>query len=78
MSLSVVSDRPATLSPGDRWLKVTDVMSRTSLSRSTIYGLMDSGRLKSVKVLGARRIAESALAEFMASFDGAGDITSKE
>lgn len=60
---------------GERWLKVhPEATSRTGLSRTTLYGFMDVGRLRSIKVGGARRIPESALNEFMASFNGNGDV----
>lgn len=72
MPSTVMSDLPTTTQAGERWLRISAVMHATSLSRSTIYSLMESGKLKSIKVGGARRIAASALAEFMASF-GDGD-----
>ncbi len=68
MSSTFTSDLPTTTQTSERWLRISAVMQATSLSRSTIYSLMESGRLKSIKVGGARRIAASALAEFMASF----------
>lgn len=37
-------------------LKVGQVAQRWSISRSSVYELMDSGRLASVKILAARRI----------------------
>lgn len=57
-----------------RWLKVSDVAKITNMGRTKIYELMDAGSLKSLKVGGSRRITESALAEFMASYDGNGHI----
>ena len=68
MPSTVLSDLRATTQASERWLRISAVMQTTSLSRSTIYSLMESGRLKSIKVGGARRIAASALDEFMASF----------
>ena len=59
----------------DRWLRVTDAMRITSLGRSSIYQQMELGNLRSVKCGGARRIPESALREFMAKYDGSGEIT---
>lgn len=68
MASTVISDLPTGIQTSERWLRISAVMQATSLSRTTIYALMDSGKLKSIKVGGARRIAASALAEFMASF----------
>lgn len=60
----------------ERWLRVhPDVTGITNLSRTTIYGYLDRGLLKSKKIGGSRRISESALAEFMARFDGNGEVT---
>lgn len=69
MASDVTSIPPTTMQTGERWLRIGAVMQATSLSRSTIYSQMESGKLKSIKVGGARRIAASALAEFMASFE---------
>jgi len=44
---------------------VTDVMSRTGLCRATIYNLINSGRLKSVKVGTRRLVPVSALHELL-------------
>ena len=68
MASTVMSEQSATIQASERWLRISAVMQATSLSRSTIYSLMESGKLKSIKVGGARRIAASALAEFMESF----------
>ena len=68
MSSTVMPAPHTTNHTSERWLRISVAMQATSLSRSTIYSLMDSGKLKSIKVGGARRIAASALAEFMASF----------
>jgi excisionase family DNA binding protein len=69
MASTVTSDLPAATQTGERWLRIRDVMQATSLSRSTIYSLMESEKLKSIKVGGARRISASALAEFMRACD---------
>jgi excisionase family DNA binding protein len=42
------------------------------LGRSTVYQLIGSGALRSVKVGGARRVSATALAEFVAGLDMAG------
>ena len=78
MPSTVMSDLPATTPTGERWLRISAVMQVTSLSRSTIYSLMEVGQLKSIKVGGARRIAASALAEFMASFSSDAKSTGAE
>jgi excisionase family DNA binding protein len=44
---------------------IKDVMSRTRLSRSKVYGELDSGRLKSVKVGRRRLITESQLVDYI-------------
>ena len=60
---------------GEVWLRVhPDCTRRTSLSRTTLYDAMNRGLLKSKKVGGRRVIPESSLAEFMASFDGTGEV----
>ncbi len=48
-------------------LTAEDVAERTNLGRSTIYALLKSGELKSVKVGRARRIPAAALDEFIAN-----------
>jgi excisionase family DNA binding protein len=47
-------------------LRPDDVARELRLSRASVYNLMRSGRLASVKVLGARRIRRSDLADFVA------------
>ncbi|MDR3660854.1 MAG: helix-turn-helix domain-containing protein [Mycobacterium sp.] len=44
---------------------IKDVMTKTNLSRSTIYGEMGSGRLRSVKVGRRRLVPESALIDYI-------------
>lgn len=58
----------------EKWYRVTEVMDLTGLGRTFLYHIMDKGLLRSIKVGGARRIPESALAEFQARFDGSGQI----
>ena len=70
-------ERPETTTQ-ERWHRIVPtVTTRTSLSRSTIYAAIESGRLRSVKIGGSRRVAESALREFMSSFDGSGEIEAR-
>lgn len=58
----------------ENWYSPAQVMRITSFGRTFIYGEMEAGRLRSVKARGGRRIPESALAEWQASFDGAGEV----
>jgi excisionase family DNA binding protein len=50
-------------------LKINDVCVRTSLSRSTIYREIESGRLRAVKRGKSIRVTETALADFIASLE---------
>jgi excisionase family DNA binding protein len=50
---------------------IKDIVARSGLSRSTIYGEMDSGRLQSVKVGSRRLIPESAFIDFIDNLIGA-------
>lgn len=58
----------------ERWYSPAQVMAITSFGRTFIYSEMEAGRLRSVKARGGRRIPESALAEWQASFDGSGNV----
>lgn len=54
----------------DRLLRVAEVMRRLSISRSALYALLNSGRIRSVRMPGSgtrfhRRIPESAVTEFV-------------
>jgi excisionase family DNA binding protein len=49
-----------------RFYRVPDLMRRWSLGRSTIYGLMDAGKLRSVRIGTARRIPIESVHEFEA------------
>jgi excisionase family DNA binding protein len=48
-----------------RLINIKEVVAVTNLSRSTVYGEMDSGRLRSVKVGRRRLIPESALIDYI-------------
>lgn len=64
----------ATAGTGNRveqWFTVPMVMEKTGFKKSFIYAEMESGRLRSVKAGGGRRIPESALADWQQSFNGA-------
>lgn len=57
---------------GKRNLKIEEGASYLGLGRSKVYELIASGRLKSLKIDGARRIPVSAIEEFLAAQDGSG------
>lgn len=48
---------------------VQAVMSRLGVGRSTVFELMASGRLRSVKVGKRRLVSEAALCEFITELD---------
>jgi excisionase family DNA binding protein len=48
---------------------VEDVMKRLGLGRSTLYALMASGQLRSVKVGRRRLISESAIIDFIEALE---------
>jgi excisionase family DNA binding protein len=52
--------------------QIPAAMARLSIGRSTIYNLMDSGALRSVKVGKRRLIPESAIAEFISQLEADG------
>jgi excisionase family DNA binding protein len=54
---------------GDRLLKVTEVMERTSLSKSTIYRLMQEEKLQCVRIGKSIRFKESDLRRFINSLE---------
>ena len=58
----------------EKWYRVKEASEVTGFGRSFLYERMATGELKSRKVHGARRIPESALAEFQARFDGSGEV----
>lgn len=62
---------PETPKTAEQWFTVAKVTEITSLGRSFLYEEMTAGRLRSKKVKGSRRIAESDLAEWQAKFNGA-------
>lgn len=62
----------------EQWHTVKQVMAITAFGRTFLHGEMESGRLKSKKVGGARRISASALAEWQASFDGSGEVNHED
>ena len=57
---------------GKRNLRITEAAQILGLSRSKVYELIGSGRLKSIKLDAARRVPVAALTEFLASLDGSG------
>lgn len=54
--------------------RVTDLVKRWSLGRSTIYQLLDSGTIRSVKIGASRRVPASAVAEFESRLAAKGNI----
>jgi excisionase family DNA binding protein len=58
--------------PLDQWLSLHDVCERTKMGPTFIRNEMASGRLKSIRVGRARRIAASDLQNYMRSFNGSG------
>ena len=52
--------------PDDELLTVPEVMTRLKVSRSTLYGLIRTGELQSVKVGRSRRFPPSAVRAFVA------------
>jgi excisionase family DNA binding protein len=53
----------------DRLLKLTEVMERTSLSKSTIYRLMQEEKLQCVRIGKSIRFKESDLRRFINSLE---------
>ncbi len=51
----------------DRLIALPEVKDRLSLSRSAIYRLIESGALPAIKIGGATRFSEAAIADFIAS-----------
>jgi excisionase family DNA binding protein len=49
--------------------KIPDVCETTNLSRSAVYALIRSGRLKSVSIGRARRVSEKSLREFLTELE---------
>jgi excisionase family DNA binding protein len=55
--------------PSMRLYRVAEAMKLLSVSRTTLYALMDSGRLRSVKEGRARRIPGTAIADYIARLE---------
>jgi excisionase family DNA binding protein len=47
-------------------LRAEEIAEVLGIGRSTVYDLMRTGRLRSVKIGGCRRVSTGALAEFVA------------
>jgi excisionase family DNA binding protein len=66
---------PETQASNDmRLYKVTEAMDMLRLSRSVIYELIRSGRLRSVKEGSARRIPASAIADYIALLEREAEV----
>jgi excisionase family DNA binding protein len=50
----------------NRLNQIEDVMARLNVGRSTVFGLLASGQLRSVKIGRRRLIPEQALLDFIA------------
>lgn len=48
-----------------RLLTVPEIQQRTQLSRSSVYKLLATGALESIKIGGARRVPEDALEAYI-------------
>ena len=55
-------------------LRIAEAATVLGLGKSKVYELIASGRLRSVKIDGARRIPSAAIDEFMARFNATGEI----
>ena len=51
---------------------VKDVMARLKVGRSTVFGLIDTGQLRSVKIGRRRLVPETALIEFVENLSSGG------
>lgn len=69
---------PETPTTAEQWFTVAKVAEITSMGRTFLYEEMSAGRLRSKKVGGSRRIAESELVEWQARFNGTGKQTEHE
>jgi excisionase family DNA binding protein len=67
-------DVEQSLAPTARLNSVETIMERLCVGRSTVYQLLGSGKLRSVKVGKRRLIPESAVVDFIENLDaGAAD-----
>lgn len=57
--------------PGPRLHPIPVVQDRLSLSRSSVFLLIGSGELRSVKVAGRRLVPEQAIIDFITKLDSA-------
>jgi excisionase family DNA binding protein len=48
-------------------VKLTDVMSRTGLSKASVYRVINAGQLKTVKIGRSVRVTENELSRFINS-----------
>ncbi|WP_395109426.1 helix-turn-helix domain-containing protein [Actinomadura sp. SCN-SB] len=60
-----MSEQPPNVPPSMRLFKVEDVMAMLSLGRNTVFELIRTGRLRSVKEGRSRLIPGSAIAEYI-------------
>ncbi|MFG1857021.1 helix-turn-helix domain-containing protein [Actinomadura geliboluensis] len=70
MTAPNTTDAPtADAPPAMRLYRVREAMALLSVSRTTLYALMDSGALRSVTVGRARRIPGTAIADYIARLE---------
>jgi excisionase family DNA binding protein len=53
--------------------QIEDIMRRLRVGRSTVFGLLASGELRSVKIGRRRLVPESALVDYIAGLDEQGN-----
>lgn len=63
----------ATTTAGPRLNPVATAMDRLGVSRSTVFELIASGELRSVKIGHRRLVSDAAIAEFIARLECVGD-----
>lgn len=51
---------------------IPDTIDRLGVSRTTVYRLIASGELRSVKVRGRHLVSDAAIAEYVAHLEGSG------
>ncbi|WP_395109213.1 helix-turn-helix domain-containing protein [Actinomadura sp. SCN-SB] len=61
--------------PAMRLYNVTDVMTMLRLSRSTVFELIRTGRLRSVKQGRSRRVPGTAVADYIAQLENEAETT---
>lgn len=60
---------------GKRNLRITEAAEYLGLGRSKVYELIQSGRLRSIKIDAARRVPVDAITDFLSRHDGSGAVS---